>query len=533
MRGRMKNFLSLIITNLVMIIGLSGTAIAYDSLGEKVNQFCPDQPYSGDCSLCHEGSKGDDTAAKDAYNKDDLCFFCETDPICQPVVQCTDADADGFASEGGDCGPVDCNDADANVNPNAVESCTDGVDNNCSGLIDAQDPQAVNCPPVCTDNDFDGYFTEGGECGPIDCDDTKANINPGADESCTDAVDNNCNGLVDEQDPNALNCPLVCVDQDSDGYAVTGGECGIVDCNDLDETIHPGALENCNDNVDNNCNNLIDIQETSCIPPPPVDVDGDGVFDNIDQCPGTAPGVEVDADGCEIVPVDTDNDGVFDDTDLCPNTTSGVEVDINGCEVIVVPPPVIDTDNDGVADIDDACPDTSVGAEVDASGCAVVVEPPPVVEPPVDTTRVEELKAKIAEKEALIEVLKDRKEGASEMKKHRLERRIKRLKNRIELWENKIEDLTGEEYEAPGDDHDGDHDGDDHDGDDHDGSIDDCEEGKVWRDNECRDPLKTEEKASYQSGDSLMSGDRGFEEPAPTESSWFWPYGKTNPDDKN
>ncbi len=32
-----------------------------------------------------------------------------------------------------------------------------------------------------------------------------------------------------------------------------------------------------------------------------IDSDGDGVLDSVDRCPGTPPGVKVDAQGCEIV----------------------------------------------------------------------------------------------------------------------------------------------------------------------------------------------------------------------------------------
>ncbi|HDH96599.1 MAG TPA: hypothetical protein ENF73_02585 [Proteobacteria bacterium] len=48
-------------------------------------------------------------------------------------------------------------------------------------------------PPGCTDEDGDGYSPDGGECGPIDCDDNDPNTYPGAEELC-DGKDNNCDG---------------------------------------------------------------------------------------------------------------------------------------------------------------------------------------------------------------------------------------------------------------------------------------------------------------------------------------------------
>lgn len=46
-----------------------------------------------------------------------------------------DADDDGFTAAGYDDG-TDCDDADPNVNPDANETCGDGVDNNCDGGAD-------------------------------------------------------------------------------------------------------------------------------------------------------------------------------------------------------------------------------------------------------------------------------------------------------------------------------------------------------------------------------------------------------------
>ncbi len=62
-----------------------------------------------------------------------------------------------------------------------------------------------------------------------------------------------------------------------------------------------------------------------------IDSDGDGVYDHMDDCPGTPPGVMVDASGC---PKDSDGDGVTDDSDACPNTPRGAIVDNRGCWVV-------------------------------------------------------------------------------------------------------------------------------------------------------------------------------------------------------
>jgi OmpA-OmpF porin, OOP family len=62
----------------------------------------------------------------------------------------------------------------------------------------------------------------------------------------------------------------------------------------------------------------------------PMDSDGDGVIDGVDQCPDTPKGVRVDAQGC---PRDSDGDGVYDEFDKCPDTPKGVAVDDQGCEL--------------------------------------------------------------------------------------------------------------------------------------------------------------------------------------------------------
>ncbi|MBU2552548.1 MAG: OmpA family protein [Proteobacteria bacterium] len=63
------------------------------------------------------------------------------------------------------------------------------------------------------------------------------------------------------------------------------------------------------------------------------DQDEDGVYDHLDRCPGTAPGVPVDCCGC---PVDRDEDGVRDNLDRCLNTPKGLAVDEWGCHQATV-----------------------------------------------------------------------------------------------------------------------------------------------------------------------------------------------------
>lgn len=261
------NIISLI-TVIGFLIGTAGSAFAYGGYGTDVNSACaPAVPYSGDCLFCHaSGSRSTPTPAKDAYLAGGTTL---TNFFCPPVASCTDNDGDGYSPDGGTCGAVDCNDNDPAINSGAAEVCTDGFDNDCDGLIDNADPNAVGCPPVIIDNDGDGFTVTDG-----DCDDTDATVNPGAVELCNDGIDNNCNSLVDTQDPTAVDCPS-CTDNDGDTYATEGGNCGQVDCDDTDASINPGGEEFCGDSIDNDCDGQVDEGCNANCP----DVDGDGYLD--------------------------------------------------------------------------------------------------------------------------------------------------------------------------------------------------------------------------------------------------------------
>jgi len=86
----------------------------------------------------------------------------------------------------------DCNDSVNAINPGATEVC-DGADNNCDGQIDESDPLIGNaCDGADADFCNEGVFA----CvaGALDCSDTTGDTL----EVCDDAIDNNCDGTIDE-----------------------------------------------------------------------------------------------------------------------------------------------------------------------------------------------------------------------------------------------------------------------------------------------------------------------------------------------
>jgi len=55
--------------------------------------------------------------------------------------ECMDGDIDGYGTPACGTGPdTDCDDGNFFVNPGIVEDCTNGIDDNCNLLVDADDP---------------------------------------------------------------------------------------------------------------------------------------------------------------------------------------------------------------------------------------------------------------------------------------------------------------------------------------------------------------------------------------------------------
>jgi len=169
----------------------------------------------------------------------------------------------------------DCDDTNSEVSPTGVESC-DGRDNDCDGVTD----EGLRELSFYRDADGDGFGTpedtqfacaapEGFVDNPFDCDDADPLTYPQAGEFC-DEKDNDCDGLVDDADPDVDpdSQPTWYYDGDGDGYGNPDlflERCtqppntseNADDCDDGNSNRNPLATEVCN-GVDDDCDGHID-----------------------------------------------------------------------------------------------------------------------------------------------------------------------------------------------------------------------------------------------------------------------------------
>ena len=176
------------------------------------------------------------------------------DGLLDEADGCTDLDGDGFgnADYNPDC-TVDCNDADTRVGAPKGYADRDG-----DGYGNRRDYVCVETAGFIDDD--------------TDCDDTRADVNPAGEEVCdADDVDEDCDSLADNADPDARGTTNWFVDADADGYgdpnalvAACDAEPGSwsgddSDCDDTRADVNPAALEVCDDaDTDEDCDTLRD-----------------------------------------------------------------------------------------------------------------------------------------------------------------------------------------------------------------------------------------------------------------------------------
>jgi hypothetical protein len=330
-------------------------------------------------ATCTDGIDNDCDGLTDADDPD-----CEAPPeVCDNgvddngngLVDCADPQCDNFVYGATSCGVGACAATGQEVcqTPDVVDTCEpgtpgaegpfdsptcgDGIDNDCNGLTDADDPACAAPPEIC-DNEIDdnlngltdcedsqcigdtfgacdtgnpgicsaGTLTcDGSAVGPVCVQDQNAgNEGPFGDATCSDGLDNDCNGLTDDLDPNCQLGAEVC-DNDVDdngnglvdcadvefceGYIGQPGDCstglpgicsaGTTTCNGGEKfcvqdteagTEGPFDSPTCSDGLDNDCDGLTDAADPDCTAPPEVcdngvDDNGNGLVDCEDpQC---------------------------------------------------------------------------------------------------------------------------------------------------------------------------------------------------------------------------------------------------------
>jgi hypothetical protein len=311
-----------------------------------------------------------------------------------------DADNDGYGNAAVttlSCTPVsgyvanrdDCDDTDRQRAPNLPEVC-DHKDNDCDTVVD----DGVG-DLWYLDADSDGFGWAASQVRACeapdrhvsnrdDCDDTLAEVRPGADEVCNDR-DDDCDSVADDS---AIDAPTWFKDADLDDFGlewITEVRCRprdegwtapyVGDCDDSNPNINPGALDVPYDGIDQDCTQL-DL----------CDVDEDGIAAPYSDCGGTdcadgdplvspsavetANGADDDCDGVvddDTTAYDDDDDGFSEDAGDCDDQDAsrnpgareictGQDTDCDG--VVDNDTECADDDGDGAAEHDGDCDDT-------------------------------------------------------------------------------------------------------------------------------------------------------------------------------
>lgn len=200
--------------------------------------------------------------------------YVEQCSVYAVVQEYSDVDGDGIIDQNDNCLSVynpeqsDCNsdgvgDLCDSINPSADESACDGIDNDCDGAADEDYVSDENCfkPGVCSVGNTGSICAEGTETA------CQTGSPTGQDDDCN-GIDENCDGAADESYlPTTTSCGV--------GECSANGEMVCVD-GYLRDTCAPGTpLAEVCDGKDNDCNGVSDD----------LDADSDSFNDCIgDKC---------------------------------------------------------------------------------------------------------------------------------------------------------------------------------------------------------------------------------------------------------
>jgi len=182
---------------------------------------------------------------------------------------CNDTDGDGYGSPSnpscmytGD----DCDNDNPDINPGASEMCN-GVDDDCNGNT------ADGAHEAWIGASCDGGDTDFCEEGTYSCEGAAQVCSDETDDTVEvcDGLDNDCDGQIGDWETDEDGDHYVqCISWEGTDPDIYGGG----DCNDDDAAQNPGLEENlaagnCGDGKDNDCDNLVDVQESGCPAPEP------------------------------------------------------------------------------------------------------------------------------------------------------------------------------------------------------------------------------------------------------------------------
>ncbi|MBI2339387.1 MAG: FG-GAP repeat protein [Deltaproteobacteria bacterium] len=219
---------------------------------------------------------------------------------------------------------------------------------------DPNDPKIGGTIDAFVDDDGDGYGasdllasvcagTAGYADNGDDCNDADAATNPSAAEVC-DEIDNDCNSLIDDEDDNVTDATTWYADSDGDGYGDELDTTGTLFCDDP-ESGYAATNDDCNDSAADyypGAPTECDTEDRNCDDIADIDDgDGDGLASCEGDCNDTDPSINPSAFE-ECDPDDVDEN--------CNGYAD--DADPDGAEGKVTR--YTDADNDGYGDTNDA-----------------------------------------------------------------------------------------------------------------------------------------------------------------------------------